>query len=103
MKGSPVRVRASAFRYLQVLLLARGLRFRTPSRAKRPPAVHQRKVVDQLIVDKEQYRQHGDCKTLVCFIYDPDHRLTNLDTLEADLSSDEAGLVTHVVVAPQPS
>jgi REase_DpnII-MboI len=27
--------------------------------------------------DKAHYRKHPDCKTLVCFVYDPDHRLLN--------------------------
>jgi hypothetical protein len=35
----------------------------------------QAKVVDELVIDKAHYRQHPDCKTLVCFVYDPDHRL----------------------------
>jgi REase_DpnII-MboI len=32
------------------------------------------------------YRQHPDCKTLVCFVYDPDNRLANYDALESDVS-----------------
>ena len=35
----------------------------------------QPKVVDELVSDKVHYRQHPYCKTLVCFVYDPDHRL----------------------------
>jgi hypothetical protein len=64
------------------------------------PGLDQRRVVDELIVDKEHYRQHPDCKTLVCFVYDPDQRLTNPDALERDLADDEARLMTRVVVAP---
>lgn len=64
------------------------------------PGLDQRKVVDELIVDKEHYRQHPDCKTLVCFVYDPEQRLTNPDAVECDLADDEARLVTRVVVAP---
>jgi hypothetical protein len=64
------------------------------------PGLDQRKVVDELIVDKEHYRQHPDCKTLVCFVYDPEQRLTNPDALKNDLAADEACLVTRVVVAP---
>jgi len=62
----------------------------------------QRKVVDELVIDKAHYRQHPDCKTLVCFVYDPGQRLTNPDALEADLS--ESGeLITRIVVAPRAS
>jgi DpnII restriction endonuclease len=63
----------------------------------------QAKVVDELVIDKAHYRQHPDCKTLVCFVYDPDHRLANPDALESDVSGDENGLTTRVIVAPQPS
>jgi hypothetical protein len=62
--------------------------------------LEQKKVVEELIVDKEHYRQHPDCRTLICFVYDPEQRLTNPDALEADLADDEARLVTRVVVAP---
>jgi len=31
----------------------------------------QSKVVDELVIDKAHYRQHPDCRTLVCFVYDP--------------------------------
>jgi REase_DpnII-MboI len=41
------------------------------------------KVVDELVIDKAHYRQQPDCKTLVCFVYDPDHRLANPDALES--------------------
>ena len=63
----------------------------------------QAKVVDELVIDKAHYRQHPDCKTLVCFVYDPDHRLANPDALESDVSGNENGLTTRVIVAPQPS
>lgn len=63
----------------------------------------QRRVVEELTIDKAHYRGHPDCKTLVCFVYDPEHRLTNPDALEGDLSGDDDGLATRVVVAPRPS
>jgi hypothetical protein len=33
----------------------------------------------------------ADCKKLVCFVYDPEHRLTNPDAVEGDLSGVEDG------------
>ena len=45
----------------------------------------QRALVGQLTVDKAQYRTHPDCGTLVCFVYDPERRLTNPPAVEADL------------------
>ena len=34
----------------------------------------QAKVVDELVIDKAHHRQHPNCKTLVCFVYDSHHR-----------------------------
>ena len=61
----------------------------------------QRALVGQLTVDKAQYRTHPDCGTLVCFVYDPERRLTNPVAVEADLSGTEDGLTTVVVVSPK--
>lgn len=46
-------------------------------------------VGEQLIVDIERYRKHPKCKTLVCLVYDPEHRILNRAGLEADLSKTE--------------
>jgi hypothetical protein len=61
----------------------------------------QREVVEELTVDKAQYRTHPDCDTLVCFVYDPEKRLSNPSALEADLSGVDADLTTKVVVSPR--
>jgi hypothetical protein len=63
----------------------------------------ERKLVAELLVDKEHYRKHPDCQTLICFIYDPDHRLKNPDAVIDDVSDDEPALRTLVVVSPRPS
>jgi hypothetical protein len=59
----------------------------------------QRKVAEELAIDKELYRSHPDCKTLVCFVYDPGRHLTNPTGLEDDLTDPEGPLPTVVVVA----
>jgi len=54
---------------------------------------------DQLLKDVERYKEHKDCKTLVCFIYDPDGRINNPDGLVKDLqgqSRDELDVVVFV-------
>ncbi|MGI8809953.1 MAG: hypothetical protein ACR2KK_19340 [Acidimicrobiales bacterium] len=63
--------------------------------------LRQREVVEELTVDKAQYRTHPDCGTLVCFVYDPAHWLSNPSALEADLSDVDADLTTKVVVSPR--
>lgn|GEM_PF-1421327 len=64
-------------------------------------SLRQPELVKELIVDKAQYRNHPDCRTLVCFVYDPDLRLTNPEAVERDLSGNDGTLDTLVVVAPQ--
>lgn len=41
---------------------------------------------EQLILDIAKYRKHPDCKTLLCFVYDPEGRIGNPTGLENDLS-----------------
>ena len=65
------------------------------------PGLSQRQVVEQLAIDKAQYQGHPDCKTLICFVYDPDLRLRNPVAIETDLSDRAGGLCTLVVVSPQ--
>lgn len=61
----------------------------------------QREITNQLIIDKERYRTHPDCKTLVCFVYDPDHLCDNVAALESDVSSQGPPLRVEVIVAPR--
>jgi REase_DpnII-MboI len=60
----------------------------------------QRKVAEELAIDKEFYRSHPDCRTLVCFIYDPGRHLDNPIALETDLTEPTGPMPTVVIVAP---
>lgn len=60
----------------------------------------QRKVAEELAIDKEFYRSHPDCRTLVCFIYDPGRHLDNPTALETDLTDLTGPMPTAVTVAP---
>ena len=54
---------------------------------------------EQLIVDIAKYREHPDCRTLVCFIYDAEGLIANPAGLENDLSalsSDALGVRIYV-------
>jgi hypothetical protein len=44
-----------------------------------------KQVADELIIDMKRYSSHPDCRTLVCFIYDPANALRNPRGLEKDL------------------
>jgi hypothetical protein len=54
----------------------------------------------QLIEDIAHYKASSDCQHLVCFVYDPEGRISNPDGLVADLESHPpAGLTVRVVIA----
>lgn len=57
---------------------------------------------DELLADIGRYAAHPDCRTLVCFVYDPEARLKNPRGVERDLqacSSDRLRVV--VLIAPR--
>ena len=61
-----------------------------------------KEVGNQLIADIERYKEHSDCDTLVCFIYDPDGRITNPHALSGDLQS-QSREDLKVIIVVQPS
>jgi len=55
---------------------------------------------DELLADIGRYREHPDCRTLVCFVYDPHGQLPNPRGLERDLmkhSRDDLRVVVLIV------
>lgn len=60
----------------------------------------QKKVLEELAVDKMRYRAHPDCKALVCFVYDPHGYCHNPVALERDASEVADGFQVTVIVAP---
>jgi len=60
-----------------------------------------KKLGEELIVDIARYAKHSDCKTLVCFVYDPEERLSNPRALESDLTSNNQGLRVLTFVRPK--
>ena len=67
---------------------------------KTRPSLTAREIGEQLIVDIEKYSKHPSCKTLCCFVYDPENRIPNPRGIEADLSRDGDGLRVSVLIAP---
>ena len=59
-----------------------------------------RKIVEQLIIDKEYYRHIEHCETLICIIYDPETRCDNPVALMTDVSSEEDELRVVTIVYP---
>jgi len=54
----------------------------------------------QLIDDIAKYKQSPDCKTLICFIYDPEERINNRDGLINDLEALGKEVNVKVVISP---
>lgn len=58
-----------------------------------------RQVSKELIDDIAHYGGHADCTHLVCFVYDPEERITNPTGLKADLENQSRdGLAVEVVI-----
>jgi len=53
-----------------------------------------KEVGEQLIIDIAKYQAHPDCKTLVCFVYDPEGKIGNPRGLEKDLESKSSADIT---------
>lgn len=56
---------------------------------------------EQLIIDKERYKSHHNCKTLICFVYDPDELIVNPDGLASDLTEENEEMNVFVVISPK--
>lgn len=59
-----------------------------------------RELADQLIIDITRYKEHPDCKTLICFIYDPENRIKNPRGFENDLSKKTDQLNVIISIRP---
>ena len=56
---------------------------------------------EELTLDIQKYQAHPDCKTLVCFVYDPEARITNPRGLERDLEQIIENIELKVFIRPQ--
>jgi hypothetical protein len=65
------------------------------------PSLSQKKVLDEIAADKERYRAHPDCGTIIFFIYDPAGELHNPVALEHDASEIIGETKCQVIVAPR--
>lgn len=59
-----------------------------------------KEVGEQLIIDAHKYQTHSDCKTLICFVYDPEGRISNPRGIENDLSKQFNRLPVLVFITP---
>ena len=55
---------------------------------------------EQLIIDIAKYKEHPNCKSLYCFVFDPDGHIRNPRGLERDLTREHDGLAVKVYIRP---
>jgi len=55
---------------------------------------------EYLAADIRHHRQHPACRTLVCFVYDPERRIADPRRVEDHLSGERDGLAVRVLIAP---
>jgi hypothetical protein len=60
-----------------------------------------KEIGNQLIIDIAHYEKHPKCKTLYCFVYDPEEIISNPVGLEKDLTGMHNSLFAKVIVAPK--
>lgn len=60
-----------------------------------------KEIGEQLIVDIVKYQKHPDCEKLICFVYDPEGRISNPEGIENDLSRIENDLTVKVYIYPK--
>ncbi len=63
-------------------------------------ALGAKEVGEQLIIDIDKYKEHPDCKTLLCFVYDPEGWIANPRGIENDLNRDDGELPVKVLITP---
>jgi hypothetical protein len=61
----------------------------------------QKKVGDELILDRRRYQAHAEFGTFICFVYDPGGICKTPDALETDLSGTSDGVKMTVIVSPK--
>lgn len=60
----------------------------------------EKEIGEELIIDIKKYKSHPDCKTLICFVYDPENKISNPYGLENDLKGKHDNLNVIGIVRP---
>ena len=60
----------------------------------------QKEVANQFAIDILRYQAHQDCKSLLCFVYDPEGYCKNPSVLQNDLTRTHGSLDVRVIVRP---
>jgi len=58
----------------------------------------QKELVDQLLVDIARYEENPSCKSLICFVYEPDGWTGNPSAVFADVEKVNRAIAVRVFV-----
>lgn len=59
------------------------------------------RIGEELMIDIDRYKEHPDCTTLICFVYDPEGRIGNPDGITIDLlKKNTSSLKVDVFIRP---
>lgn len=61
----------------------------------------QKELVDQLLIDIARYEKHPDCKSLICFVYDPAGYIGNPAAVIGDIEKGDRKIAVRVFVQPE--
>ena len=61
----------------------------------------EKEVGDQLLIDIQRYQQYPNYKYLVCFVYDPESRISNPKGMENDLSKTVENIEVVTIITPK--
>lgn len=56
---------------------------------------------EQLMIDIEKYTSHPNCDTLICFVYDPERKISNPFGIENDLNRNSGKIKVIVIITPK--
>jgi hypothetical protein len=65
------------------------------------PSLTQRKLLEEIAIDKERYRSHPDCGAVIFFVYDPGGHLKNPVAFEHDASETIGTVRCVAIIAPR--
>ena len=68
---------------------------------KTKTGVTARELAEQVRIDSSHYSGRADCRTLVCFVYDPEGRIGNPRGLESELTTVSDAFTIEVIIAPK--
>lgn len=56
---------------------------------------------EQLIIDIAKYKKHPQCNSLICFVYDPEGRISNPRGIENDLNGCDSEIDVRTIIVPK--